>query len=206
MPINLLAGWALLFLSYGACLLATGLGWIDAPAGSLLQGYRIHAAALPLVGIAAGLALTLLRDASGAEASASARVRNVVLVLAVAALAVALLGGTATPALGGLQAGALLVCGTVTLVLAFAVLEQLRQNEGLSFESHWGGLGGNLGGWRLSTSVVLVLLLLVFAAATVSVALAPPAGGAADRKAAAPPAAAAAKAAAKPGRAARPPA
>ena len=42
-----------------------------------------------------------------------------------------------------------------------------KDEEVLGFESHWGGFGGGLGGWRLSASLVYLLASLAFAVLTV---------------------------------------
>jgi len=68
------------------------------------------------------------------------------------------------------------------LVIAFSVLavvtgwlaiERASAND-IGVQSHWGGLGGGLGGWRISPVIVLSVLALGFAGAAVSVVFEPP--------------------------------
>lgn len=44
---------------------------------------------------------------------------------------------------------------------------QALEAEPFEMQSHWGGLGGGMGGWRLSRAAVLILLALGFAGAAV---------------------------------------
>lgn len=83
----------------------------------------------------------------------------------------------------GIQAGTLqapaaaviLILGTIMLPVTFATLDALAEDEGVRFDTHWGGLGGSLGGWRLSRAATLILLLLALGGAVVgaSMGLAP---------------------------------
>jgi hypothetical protein len=59
------------------------------------------------------------------------------------------------------------------LMLLFGVvaLSALQRGETVEVEGHWGGLGGALGGWRLSPSAVLILFVALFAVGAVSMLL-----------------------------------
>ena len=89
-----------------------------------------------------------------------------------ALLAVAMLGLTvlAIVAVDRSQvsaAGAAMAVLFAALALAAGgpAVDALQRGEGVNFESHWGGLGGNQGGWRLSPVATLLILTVGFAAA-----------------------------------------
>ena len=91
------------------------------------------------------------------------------------ALAVLLLGGGLVAAwwvgeLDPSRAALLGISGSIALVAAVFTIESLARGEGLQFDSHWGGLGGGMGGWRLSSSLVLVVVAMIFLAATFAAA------------------------------------
>ena len=51
------------------------------------------------------------------------------------------------------------------IALLIAFLRALHRGEGVSFESHWGGLGGGITGWRISSALIYLLgivFLLLF--------------------------------------------
>ncbi len=64
----------------------------------------------------------------------------------------------------------LLVVFATASITTFVRAMELLANEPLEIQGHWGGLGGGLGGWRLSRSVVMLLLALVAAGATIAAA------------------------------------
>lgn len=59
-----------------------------------------------------------------------------------------------TAAMLGLAAGA--------FFFTFTLIEQIKLGHTVSVESHWGGLGGGLGGWRISGPLALLIGSLVF--------------------------------------------
>jgi len=67
------------------------------------------------------------------------------------------------------QAGAIILFGTLALGFAGCGLTLLSRNQLFVVESHWGGLGGGVGGWRVSLPVVLLVTAAFFAGATVMV-------------------------------------
>ncbi|MDP3749699.1 MAG: hypothetical protein Q8Q88_21930 [Phenylobacterium sp.] len=168
-----LVGWALLFAGFLGWLLVGAMGWTATPASSLLADQTVHAMALPIPGLLVGLALVVLRSEGDAPESPALDLASgrIILVAATAGLVLSLAAAVVGDALSPVRATLIGVCGLATLLILFFTLETLRRAEGLFLESHWGGLGGGLGGWRISPAAVLVFLLLVFASATVAVGL-----------------------------------
>jgi hypothetical protein len=65
------------------------------------------------------------------------------------------------------RASLIVILGGVALVTAAAALERFRKGEDVELESNWGGLGGGLGGWRVSSVACLSLMAVIFAASAV---------------------------------------
>ena len=69
----------------------------------------------------------------------------------------------------------LLVVGLAMLFAAMAVIFLLRlinsreSGDTLGLESHWGGLGGGVGGWRISNAAVYLICTAAFTALAVVV-------------------------------------
>jgi hypothetical protein len=61
------------------------------------------------------------------------------------------------------QASLIIVFGSVALSAAAAALSSFRKGEAIELQSNWGGLGGGLGGWRLSSATSLAVLAFLFA-------------------------------------------
>ena len=72
-----------------------------------------------------------------------------------------------------LSAALIMVFGAVSVVAGLASVESLERGESPSFESHWGGLGGGTGGWRISPNFTLILLSLIFLAGAFAAARLP---------------------------------
>jgi hypothetical protein len=68
-------------------------------------------------------------------------------------------------------AALLFVSAAGTLIAAAYALGALRSGEGIGVSSHWGGLGGGLGGWRLTPATPALLLALIFFGASVAIGL-----------------------------------
>ncbi|MFZ1010731.1 MAG: hypothetical protein WAN65_28080 [Candidatus Sulfotelmatobacter sp.] len=51
----------------------------------------------------------------------------------------------------------LIVVGLLLLILIAALIHSLSRGEAVSVDSHWGGLGGGIAGWRLSAPLVYLL-------------------------------------------------
>lgn len=62
-----------------------------------------------------------------------------------------------------------LFLGLGSLVTALRLIEVLRAGEAIEFHSRTGGLGGGLGGWRLSQPAGLLILTAILAGAAVTV-------------------------------------
>ncbi|HEX8914212.1 MAG TPA: hypothetical protein VF796_17825, partial [Humisphaera sp.] len=62
---------------------------------------------------------------------------------------------------GALAGVGVAVFGWVAIVVTQALLRAMRDGDGLTVESHWGGFGGGLGGWRGSPAVLLLGCLLL---------------------------------------------
>lgn len=56
-----------------------------------------------------------------------------------------------------------IVFGSIALSAAAAALSSFRQGAAIELQSNWGGLGGGLGGWRLSSATSLAVLAFLFA-------------------------------------------
>jgi uncharacterized membrane protein len=93
-------------------------------------------------------------------------VAGIIIVLAALLLAAA---GWRQP-VSPVDAALVLICGSLTVVAAVFAIDSVAGGEGLRFDSHWGGLGGGMGGWRVSPTTTLVLLSLLFLAATFTAA------------------------------------
>lgn len=65
------------------------------------------------------------------------------------------------------QALLVVLLGSVALVAAGSAISRFQKGDRVELESHWGGLGGGLGGWRVSAVTMLSLLALMFAGSAV---------------------------------------
>jgi hypothetical protein len=68
-------------------------------------------------------------------------------------------------ALGSPQLGrsaVMLFLACMSLLFVWKLLSELRAGDRLSIESHWGGFGNGLGGWRLSSSLVYLVAAISF--------------------------------------------
>ena len=72
---------------------------------------------------------------------------------------------------GAIPGAALLLCGVIAFMAALFAFERLKKGEAISFDSYWGGLGGSLGGWRLSPVTTTIMLALIFLGATITIAI-----------------------------------
>ena len=93
-----------------------------------------------------------------------------------AALLFIALGGTLVFAvirgeLTAVRAAALALLGALTLWCAAAFFAAMRDGRWPAVETHWGGLGGGLGGWRAAPSLVYLMATLGFGAMFTAAAL-----------------------------------
>jgi hypothetical protein len=72
-----------------------------------------------------------------------------------------------TPAIPQPQSILLILATILLLLLVCALARALKRGEGVAIESHWGGLGGGIGGFQLSTPLIC-LLGIIFLLAVVS--------------------------------------
>ncbi|MCB9765067.1 MAG: hypothetical protein H6739_35160 [Alphaproteobacteria bacterium] len=72
--------------------------------------------------------------------------------------------------LGAWRAGVMLLLAAVTLWFLQLFGDSMTRGHWPTLESHWGGLGGGLGGWRISPSLVYLLGALWFGGMLVVVA------------------------------------
>jgi uncharacterized integral membrane protein len=78
------------------------------------------------------------------------------------------------------QAMLAVLFGSAALGAAARAIRLIGEGQTIELQSQWGGLGGTIGGWRLSPATSLILLALVFAGAAVSVSMPAKPGGATE--------------------------
>jgi hypothetical protein len=78
-----------------------------------------------------------------------------------------LLAGVLTDDAKPVPAALILLLGAGALFTIIAAAERLIAGSEVEVSSHWGGLGGSLGGWRISQTAILLLLALILVSATV---------------------------------------
>ena len=165
---------------------ATGIALAWWPGGPLVAQHII-VMALPLIGLVAGACGVLLLGgytalggkgkASDNQATGTAPASGsgddtlppwlgTAIGAAAMLLIVAVAGGKAKP----VTAATLLLAGTSALLATIRALAALRRGDGVAVDSHWGGLGGALGGWRLSGPTAITLFALLLLGATVALA------------------------------------
>jgi hypothetical protein len=132
--------------------------------------------ALPLIGLVLGIAGSVLwrrLRRAGASTPAATEPTPAVAPIALAAsvFALMLLAGVAAGGMSALRAAALLVVGPPTALVIWHAALRLSRNESVGFDSHWGGLGGGIGGWRISSATVLVLVALILSGACLTLAV-----------------------------------
>lgn len=126
---------------------------------------------LPALGITVSLLLlaTLAMAAQEQTPQPASMQRNAMaLILLAAAL---LLAGIVFQELKPVPAALLLLCGGAALLIAVTAAEQMKDGRTVEVTSHWGGLGGSLGGWRISPLVMTIVLALIFLGAAVAAGL-----------------------------------
>lgn len=105
-------------------------------------------------------------NAAGATGAAPYRSRaeSVALMLgfAFAGIVVLLLTAVAQSQIKPVAATLVLVCSALALLAGGHAVEALARGDEIGISSHWGGLGGSLSGWRLSSVTTLLLLVLIF--------------------------------------------
>jgi hypothetical protein len=152
------------------------IGWIGVAAASLPSvtihlwpaAYRFEAPGwvLPLCGVVLGL-LPMLFFAS---VTGGDMVDELPGISPIAVFAFLVAGvGAASKEISFLSACVVVPLALGALVTVFQLLSALAYGGAIEVESRWGGLGGGLGGWRLSREASLLLLALALIAGTVAV-------------------------------------
>lgn len=158
----------------------------------LLPSFALPSFLLILGGAVAGGALVFAFRPGPAEAAdrrSLAGVAIVTLVVLMFGLLMIMAATAKTSPLPPVRAGLIFLCGTLALLAGLRTIRLLGSGESIQFETNWGGIGGGMGGWRLSPAAAFAFLAIVFASATVAVALAvsaPPAAKAPEPGAAPP--------------------
>jgi hypothetical protein len=60
-----------------------------------------------------------------------------------------------------LQAGLVVSLSAIGILAAWRALELLSDGDTIELRSHWGGIGGGLGGWQISPLGVLIILVII---------------------------------------------
>ena len=171
MRIQSAVGGVLLALGVFGWLALALAGWITLPPLPGLGIWQIQAGVLPLPGLLIAIGFLTLIDPRlrlGGPIGAVSLPFAVQFIFS-AGLAFVLVAGVQAGHPDATTAAVLMLLGTLTIAIGRLALESLRQSDGVSFETQWGGLGGGLGGWRISSQAVLVGLLILASLATVAV-------------------------------------
>lgn len=81
-----------------------------------------------------------------------------------------LMAGVLLGRVAPLAAALVLICGAAALFVATLAAEHVARGNAVEISSHWGGLGGSQGAWRVSPALTLLLLALVLLGTTIGVA------------------------------------
>ena len=177
-----------ILITLGAFLAVAGAGlWIALGIPSVATALSLTALrplALPLIGVplGAGIALILLGTDMVRDAAAAGRPsvleRPALATGAVAAgLGLLLVPAAATGKVAPLTAALVLVLGIAALLTLAQVLRDISDGNGVGFESHWGGLAGGMGGWRLSPSATTLLLAIMLIGGVIAAGIGGGGGG-----------------------------
>lgn len=140
---------------------------------ALVPAFRLPIAVVTLVAALAGALGTW--GAIGYATNTAERHRiGLAAVLPTVAGAGTVLLLASVPALPAPRAAAALLLGTLAIIAGLRCIELLSAGEPIGFESHWGGLGGGSGGWRLFPASALAILSLSFAGGTLAVLVSEP--------------------------------
>lgn len=144
---------------------------------------QVAPAMVPLVGFVAGFAAAglsfgvyaLVREWSGRSPGTVGSISpGPVWAAAIGAvwigLVLLLLGAVIGHELRPMHAAVLLVCGSLAIVGAIYAFESLRNGNSVEFSSYWGGLGGGMGGWRISPVTTTIVLTIIFLGALIAIA------------------------------------
>jgi hypothetical protein len=135
---------------------------------------QAHGVAAPPTPAAAAVALSPGPPSltEGAEAEGAGRVPSDLVAIALgtvlAGIVALLIVAVVQDRIEALPAALVLICGTLALLAGFYAFDGLARGDAVAIDSHWGGLGGGLGGWRLSPISTLLLLALALLGATIA--------------------------------------
>ena len=88
--------------------------------------------------------------------------------LAVIAVGILLIAGVLDGEVQPMRAALMLLLGGGALFTILVVVDRLAAGSEVEVSSHWGGLGGSLGGWRISQTAILLILALLLVSATLA--------------------------------------
>ncbi len=159
---RLIGGLAVLILLL--MLAAAGVGTAQAEPLALVGAFRLPTWAVIAVAASAG-GVWAMAWMSAAPSVDHRRhlVVSAVLTIAAAAAALLLFAAVARESFPAAKAAIAFVLGVLALVAGMRCIDLLGRGESIGIESHWGGLGGGSGGWRLLPATALAILALSFA-------------------------------------------
>ncbi len=88
--------------------------------------------------------------------------------VAIAGIVILLLVTAVMGRINPISAALIIICGTLALFAGMHVVEGLARGETIEVNSHWGGLGGSMGGWRLSPLATMLIVALILLGATLA--------------------------------------
>ncbi|HEX8222281.1 MAG TPA: hypothetical protein VF605_00530 [Allosphingosinicella sp.] len=120
-------------------------------------------AIIPIIlgGLAGGLLTLAARRFLDAPASAK-DVEGAILIVLIATLACLSMVAAVSTAIAPLRAALVFSLLVLASFAAARCIARLAEGAEIGFESHWGGLGGGGGGWRMLPATGLGLLALIF--------------------------------------------
>ncbi len=91
----------------------------------------------------------------------------VIILIVTALFGFALAGAALAGKINALLAAIAILFGGAAIIVVRAAAERFTAGDRIELQSHWGGLGGGLGGWRLSPGASLALLAFILLAVAV---------------------------------------
>lgn len=158
-------------LTIGALFLGL-LGTVTLTPFASLAPFSAPAYLVPLISFGGGALLAVgFLPGWGEAPSARQLIGAAVLILGILGFGFLMILAATAPVepMNPARAGIVFLCGTLALLAALAAFEALGSGRPIEFETSWGGVGGGMGGWRLSTTAALAALAVIFASATVTI-------------------------------------
>lgn len=146
------------------------LGWMDSPTllALLGGGLTLAVGGVLLTGWYRGRTTEASSDSPPEPAPAARTSLALLTAIAVTIAGALLLAGVITQKVDPLRASLVLLLGGAAFFIVLAAAEKLVAGGEVEVNSHWGGLGGSLGGWRISQTTVLIVVGLILVTATVT--------------------------------------